>query len=308
VSRSSVAAEPVPAPPTSEHIYRAMLRGRRFDELALALQRQGAIDTYAEAKGQEGAQVGAVLGLESGDMVFPSYRQPSVALERGVSPVELLRQYVGASFCPWDWRRLGYAPYTIPVGSQTAHAVGWAWASRLRGEPHVCLVFFGDGAASQGEVHEAMNYAGVFGVPVVFFLENNGWAISLPAAQQTRAEQLVSRATGYGIAGVRVDGNDVLAVRTVVADARELARSGRGPTLVEAVTYRIGGHTTSDDPRRYRLETEVAEWQERDPLKRFRASLDETAGVTGRLDEIERAVAAEFDHVVDEWMKERGRV
>jgi len=289
-----------------EPMFRALVRGRRFDELALKLQRQGVIDSYGEARGQEAAQIGAVIDLEDDDMVFPSYRQPAVALERGVPTVELLRFYAGGDFCPWDWREHRFAPYCIPVGSQVAHAVGWAWASRLRGESAATVVFFGDGAASQGEVHEAMNYAGVFRAPVVFMLENNGFAISLPTSQQTRAEALYHRAAGYGIAGARVDGNDVLAVREVVRDALVRARAGHGPTLVEAVTYRMGGHTTSDDPRRYRSEADLSEWAERDPVARFRSELERRPDVQERSGEIERDVEAELDRATDEFLEERG--
>jgi pyruvate dehydrogenase E1 component alpha subunit len=287
-------------------MFRALTRGRRFDELALRLQRQGVIDSYGESRGQEAAQIGAVVDLEADDMVFPSYRQPSVALERGVPTVELLRFYAGAGFCPWDWRKHRFAPYCIPVGSQVAHAVGWAWASRLRGESAATVVFFGDGAASQGEVHEAMNYAGVFKAPVVFLLENNGYAISLPTAKQTNAEELYLRAAGYGIAGVRVDGNDVVAVRDVVREALSRARAGNGPTLVEAVTYRMGGHTTSDDPLRYRTKDEVAGWIDRDPVTRFRARLADQPDLEERIGEIEAEVEAELDRATDDFLKERG--
>jgi 2-oxoisovalerate dehydrogenase E1 component alpha subunit len=289
-----------------EHLYRAMRRGRRFDELALALQRQGVIDSYGESRGQEGAQIGAVIDLEPGDMVFPSYRQPSVGLLRGVTMVELLSHYAGLGYCTWNWRRYGFGPYCIPVGSQTAHATGWAWAARLRGEPSATVVFLGEGAASQGEVHEAMNFAGVFGAPVVFVIENNGWAISLPVAQQTRAEGLYLRAAGYGIHGARVDGNDVLAVRAEMRAALARARGGEGPTLLEAVTYRMGGHTTSDDPKRYRTEEELAGWRERDPIARLQQLVGDRPGARERMEEIDREVDAELKGGVDEFLELRG--
>ena len=289
-----------------EPTFRALIRGRRFDELALKLQRQGVLDSYGEARGQEGGQIGAVIDLEPGDMVFPSYRQPAVALQRGVPTVELLRFYAGGDFCPWDWRAHGFAPYCIPVGSQVAHAVGWAWASRLRGETAATVVFFGDGAASQGEVHEAMNYAGVFRAPVLFILENNGFAISLPTARQTNAEELYRRAAGYGIAGVRVDGNDVLAMRAAAREALARARAGDGPTLIESVTYRMGGHTTSDDPKRYRPPGDLERWAERDPVDAFRARLATLDGATERGAEIEREVEAELDRATDAFLHERG--
>jgi 2-oxoisovalerate dehydrogenase E1 component alpha subunit len=287
-----------------ERIYRAMFRGRRFDELALKLQRQGAIDSFGEGRGQEAAQIGAVIDLGPDDMVFPSYRQPSVGLEQGVSPVELLRFYAGVDNCPWDWRKHRFGPYCIPVGSQVAHATGWAWGSRLRGEGAATVVFFGDGAASQGEVHEAMNYGGVFAAPIVYLLENNGWAISMPSGAQSQAGELAARGAAYGMVGVRVDGNDVFAVREVVAAALDRAREGAGPTLVEAVTYRMGGHTTSDDPDRYRPDGALEEWGARDPLDAFRATLD---GVEpSELEQIETAVEAELQASVDDFLRERG--
>ena len=211
-----------------EELTRAILRARRFDDVGMALQRQGNIDTYGQAYGQEVGQIGATFDLEPDDMVFPSYRQPGVGLLRGVSPLELLTYYAGSTFMPWDWRAHGYAAYTIPVGSQTAHAAGWAWGAKLRGDKTVTMVFFGDGAASQGEVHEAMNYAGVFGVPVVFVCENNGWAISMPSARQTAAEGVFKRAEGYGFPGVRVEGSDIWEVREASRHAVARARAGTG--------------------------------------------------------------------------------
>lgn len=284
-----------------------MVRGRRFDELALALQRQGAIDSFGEARGQEGAQIGAVCDLADGDMVFPSYRQPSVAMERGVSPVELLRFYAGVDHCPWDWRATGFAPYCIPVGSQVAHATGWAWASRLKGDGRATVVFYGDGAASQGEVHEALNYAAVFRAPVIFLLENNGWAISLPAARQTLAAGLHLRAQGYGMPGVQIDGNDVLAVRAAVRTALRRARAGEGPTLIEAVTYRMGGHTTSDDPSRYRPDGDLETWARRDPIETLVGHLRQ-AGMEDQdvQEQIRTQVDAELVLAVDAFLDERG--
>jgi pyruvate dehydrogenase E1 component alpha subunit len=291
-----------------EETYRAMVRGRRFDDLALKLQRQGVIDSFGEAKGQEAAQIGAAIDLEAGDMVFPSYRQPSVAFLQGVPIVEMLRFYAGSAedFCPWDWRAHRFAPYAIPVGSQLAHATGWAWGARLRGESTATVVFFGDGAASQGEVHEAMNYAGVFNAPVVFVLENNGWAISLPTSRQTRADGLYKRAAGYGFEGVRVDGNDVLAVRAAMRSALERARGGGGPTLIEAMTYRMGGHTTSDDPKRYRTQESTDEWAQRDPVALFRAAFAGQPQADERAAEIEREVDEELERATDDFLKERG--
>src|SRR4051794_5280356 len=182
-------------------LYRGLYRARQFDQIIVALQRQGAVSGYAQALGQEAAQVGAMSALEPSDMVFPSYRQPAAALYRGVTPREILLYHSRQSSCPWDWRRVRFGPYAIPVGSQLAHATGWALAEQRRGTGAVTLVFFGDGSTSQGEVHEAMNLAGVYQAPVVFLCENNGWAISMPFARQTRSAAIYVRALGYGING-----------------------------------------------------------------------------------------------------------
>jgi 2-oxoisovalerate dehydrogenase E1 component alpha subunit len=288
-------------------IYRAMRLGRRFDEIALKLQRQGVIDSYGESRGQEGGQIGLTIDLLPGDMVFPSYRQPSVALERGVAIVELLRQYSGVTFCPWDWRRTGYFAYTIPVGTQVAHATGWAWGQRRRGTDAIAVVYFGDGAASQGEVHEAMNYAGVFGAPVVFVLENNGWAISMPAGRQSHATELHLRAAGYGYPGARVDGNDVLATRAAAEEAFARARFGEGPSLIELVTYRMGGHTTSDDPTRYRPSADLDEWSGLDPIAKYLAHVRAAVpDATTQTDQIDADVEKQLDAAVDAYLAERG--
>jgi pyruvate dehydrogenase E1 component alpha subunit len=289
-----------------EAMFRSLVRGRRFDELALKLQRQGVLDSYGEARGQEGGQIGAVMDLGPQDMVFPSYRQPAVGLHMGVPTLDVLRFYAGANFCSWDWRKHRFAPYTVPVGSQVAHAAGWAWASRLRGEDAVTVVFLGDGAASQGEVHEAMNYAGVFDAPLVIILENNGFAISLPTARQTRATDLSVRAAGYGFPGVRVDGNDIIAMREVAGEAIAQARAGGGPTLIESLTYRMGGHTTSDDPKRYRAEGDLEAWVDRDPVLRFKRVLAELPDTAPRIAEIEQEIEEQLDRETQEFLEERG--
>lgn len=294
-------------PDDAADLYRAMYRARRFDEVAIALQRQGALGGYGSARGQEAAQIGSVIDLSPSDMVFPSYRQPGVGLLRGATPREVLFFYARQALCPWDWRGLRFGPYTIPVGSQLAHATGWALADRARGSDAVTLVFFGDGSASQGEVHEAMNMAGVTDAPIVFVCENNGWAISLPFAEQTRAPSIAARAQGYGIAGEQVDGNDVLAVREVVRRAVVRARAGLGPTLIEAVTYRVGGHTTADDPSLYRASAEPERWAHLDPIDRFAGAgesagwleVEVTAGIRSEVD-------AEMDEVAAALVQELG--
>jgi pyruvate dehydrogenase E1 component alpha subunit len=293
------------SPADAKGLYRAMYRARRFDDIAVGLQRQGALSGYGQALGQEAAQVGSAAALGDDDMVFPSYRQPGVALMRGVTIRELFLFYSRREYCPWDWRARGFAPYTVPVGSQLAHAVGWAMADQRAGREAVTLVYFGDGASSQGEVHEAMNLAGVRRAPVVFLCENNGWAISTAISQQTAAPALFIRAQGYGMSGFRVDGNDVIAVHDQVAHAVRLARAGFGPSLVEAVTYRMAGHTTSDDPRLYRPDDEVSSWGERDPIERHRRRALAGGGLDANaVAEITATVDEEMDEAVKSWVAE----
>jgi pyruvate dehydrogenase E1 component alpha subunit len=283
-----------------------MYRARRFDEVAVALQRQGGISGYGQSTGQEGVQVGCALAVADSEMVFPSYRQTAVALELGVTLREFFAFYSRLDLCPWDWRKLGFAPYTIPVGSQLSHAVGWAMAEQRRHSGRATFVFFGDGASSQGEVHEAMNLAGVAAAPVVFICENNGYAISTPFAQQTHAPSLASRAQGYGMPGYQVDGNDCLAVLEVVARSAEMVRAGNGPVLVEALTYRIGGHTTSDDPTLYRSTEEVDLWRTRDPIQRFVNLCNAEAVISDEeLSLVRTSINAEIDAAVDAWLQER---
>lgn len=291
----------------ARRLYRALLRARRFDEVSLALQRQGAIDTYGSARGQEAAHIGAAVCLGPDDWLFPSYRQPGAMLDRGVAPRELWSHYGGLKFVGWDWRATRCGPYTVPLGTQLAHATGMAWGAKLQGRPDVVMVFFGDGASSQGEVHEAMNYAGVFKAPVVFVCENNGWAISVPWEKQSAAERIADRAQGYGFPGSVVDGQDAIAVRDVVAEAVDRARDGGGPSLVEALTIRLGGHTTSDDPKIYRPEAELEPWTERDPVQLLQDRvLSEGSLSQGDLDDISKEIDAEFDAAVSGWQKERG--
>jgi 2-oxoisovalerate dehydrogenase E1 component alpha subunit len=289
-----------------QRAYRALYRARAFDRTALALQRQGVIEVFSEARGQEAALIGACVDLVEDDMVFPDPRGAGVAMARGVTIGELFDWFRGQSYCPWDWKKVGYFAHPIPVGVQCSMATGWAWASRLKGNDSVAVVYFGDGAASQGEVHEAMNYAGVFDAPVVFVLLNNGWAISTPSSRQSKAKKLSVRAAGYGFAGETVDGNDFEAVRTAARAAIEKARSGGGPTLIEAVTYRMGGHTTSDDPKLYRAAEEMAEWEERDPLKRQRETLLAAGRPEVEIATIETEVEAEIEASIDAYLELRG--
>lgn len=253
-------------------MYRDMVLARRLDDEATALQRQGELGMWIPSRGQEAAQVGAAHALGPADHIFPAYRQHAMALCRGVDPVELMRMFRGVTHSSWDGERHRFHPYTIVVGAQVLHATGYAMGLALDGVDAAVLACFGDGASSQGDVNEAFVFASAFSAPVVFFCENNQWAISAPVESQTRVA-LHRRAAGFGFPGIRVDGNDVVACREVVGAALDHARAGNGPVFVEAYTYRMGPHTTSDDPSRYRDAAKLAEWEARDPIDRMRVFL-----------------------------------
>ncbi|MFR9723377.1 pyruvate dehydrogenase (acetyl-transferring) E1 component subunit alpha [Streptomyces sp. MS19] len=256
-------------------LYRDMALTRRFDAEATALQRQGELGLWPSLLGQEAAQIGSGRALRPDDYVFPTYREHGVAWCRGVDPTLLLGMFRGVNHGGWDPNSNNFHLYTIVIGSQTLHAAGYAMGVAKDGADAAVLAYFGDGASSQGDVAEAFTFAAVYNAPVVFFCQNNQWAISEPTERQTRVP-LYQRAAGYGFPGVRVDGNDVLAVLAVTRAAAEHARSGQGPMLVEAFTYRMGAHTTSDDPTRYRSDDELAAWEAKDPLLRLRRHLELT--------------------------------
>jgi 2-oxoisovalerate dehydrogenase E1 component alpha subunit len=253
-------------------LYRDLVLVRRIDTEAMALQRQGELGLWASLLGQEAAQVGAGRALTAGDFAFPTYREHGVAYCKGVDPVTLLGLFRGVNQGGWNPNDHGFQLYTIVIGSQTLHATGYAMGLQRDGADGAAMAFFGDGASSQGDVNEAFVWASVFQAPVVFFCQNNQWAISEPLERQSRIP-LYQRARGFGFPGVRVDGNDVLAVLAVARDALERAREGSGPTLIEAFTYRMGPHTTSDDPTRYRLAAELETWKLKDPIERMKAYL-----------------------------------
>ncbi len=254
-------------------LYRFMLLARRFDERLLSLQRQGRIGTFPPVTGQEAAHLGAVAALRPEDWMIPAFRETAAELWRGRSMESVILYNNGFAEgveIPGDRNDF---PIAVPVGSQILHAVGIAWAIQYRGKDDVAMVFFGDGATSQGDFHEGLNFAGVFQLPVVFVCQNNQWAISVPRSRQTRSKTLAQKALAYGIPGIQVDGNDILAVYRAAADAVERARRGKGATLIECVTYRMSVHTTADDPKRYRDDKEVEAWRGRDPLARFQKYL-----------------------------------
>ena len=268
------ALEPKLADTDLRSLYRSMLLARRLDERMVRLQRQGRIGTFAPIKGQEASQMGSTFILRPTDWMVPSFRETASMIWRGW-PIEKLLLFFaghleGGQPAP-DQRDL---PITIPVATQLPHAVGLAYAAQYRGDDAVVMVYFGDGATSEGDFHEALNFAGVWHVPVVFVCQNNQWAISVPLKKQTHSRTIAQKALAYGLPGIQVDGNDVLAVYVAAREAVDRARAGDGPTLIECVTYRLGMHTTADDPTKYRSEAEVAMWEQKDPMTRFRAYLE----------------------------------
>lgn len=254
-------------------LYRFMLLGRRFDERLVSLQRQGRVGTFPPVSGQEAAHLGPVAVLKDSDWMVPAFRETTAELWRGRSLESVILSIAGFSEGAAMGEPGNNLPISIPVGSQMLHAVGLAWAMKYRKTDGVAMTFFGDGATSEGDFHEAMNFAGVYQAPVVFICQNNQWAISVPRRKQTRSETIAQKAVAYGMPGIQADGNDVLAMYVAAGEAVERARSGGGPTLIEAVTYRMSVHTTADDPTRYRTDEEVESWREKDPLKRFQAYL-----------------------------------
>ena len=260
-------------------LYRDLVLVRRIDFEAIALQRQGELGIWASLLGQEAAQVGSGRALEPRDMAFPTYREHGVAWCRGLDPAKLLELYRGVSHGGWDPKAHNFHLYTIVIGSQTLHATGYAMGIQRDGavgeDGEAVIAYFGDGATSQGDVNEAFIFASVTNAPVVFFCQNNQWAISEPLERQSRVP-LYRRAHGFGFPGVQVDGNDVLACLAVTRKAMQAAREGQGPTLIEAYTYRMGAHTTTDDPTRYRLASELEMWKLKDPIERVRAYLVRT--------------------------------
>jgi pyruvate dehydrogenase E1 component alpha subunit len=282
-------------------LYTDLVMVRRIDTEAIALQRQGELGIWASLLGQEAAQVGSGRALGPRDMAFPTYREHGVAWCRGLDPSRLLELFRGVSHGGWDPKTHRFHLYTIVIGAQTLHATGYAMGIQRDGavgeDGEAVIVYFGDGATSQGDVNEAFIWASVFNAPVVFFCQNNQWAISEPLERQSRIP-LYQRASGFGFPGVRVDGNDVFACLAVTRKAMQAAREGQGPMLIEAFTYRMGAHTTTDDPTRYRLASELEAWKLKDPIERVKAYLVRSgaadaeffAGVDAQADELGRRI------------------
>ena len=281
-------------------LHRTMLLGRKFDERLLNLQRHGRIGTFPPIKGQEAAQLGAIAHLRAGDWMVPAFRETAAELWRGRSLESIIiynNGFAEGVNIPEDCNDL---PISVPVGSQIIHAVGLGWAVKYRQKDDVIMTFFGDGATSQGDFHEGLNFAAVFQTPVVFVCQNNHWAISVPLAKQTRSKTLAQKALAYGMPGIQVDGNDILAVFVASQEAVQRARNGDGPTLIECVTYRVMMHTTADDPKRYRTDEEVEKWAKRDPLPRFQKYLMNKGLLSKeKLIEIESEIIDEIQTAVD---------
>ncbi len=255
-------------------LYRKMLIARKFDEKAFSLQRRGEISTYAPHKGQEAAQIGAMFALGEDDWMVPSFRETAAFIARGAPLDQIFLRWMGDANGQKNLSEMNTLPVAIPVGTQNQHLAGIGMAMEKKDDDKAVLGFTGDGSTSQGDFHEALNFSGVYSAHSIFFVQNNQYAISMPRERQTKSETIAQKGLAHGVDGIQVDGNDILAVIKAVEEALEKARNGE-PVLIEAVTYRLEDHTTSDDSTRYRDEEEVEEWKEKDPLKRFREYLKE---------------------------------
>lgn len=282
-------------------LYQKMLFVRLADQRALMLQRQGRMGTYAPVWGQEACQVGSAAVLQKGDWVFPAFRELGAALIMGLPLKAIFLYWMGYEEGSRAPEGINVLPVSIPVGTHPLHAVGVAWAGKLKGDKIVTVAYFGDGATSKGDFHEAMNFAGVFKVPAIFFCQNNQFAISVPRKIQTASQTIAQKAIAYGMDGIQVDGNDLFAVFAATKEAAEKARSGKGPTLIEGVTYRFGPHTTADDPTKYRKDQEIEPWKPLDPMVRLRLYLKEK-GLWN--EEIEQRLNEEAKKEIDQVVKE----
>ncbi len=258
-----------------KEMYRFLILTKTFDDKALKLQRQGRMGTYAPMRGQEACQIGSAFAMQKNDWVFPAFRENGVYMIKGVQPEMLYRYWMGDERGMQIPKGINILPVSITVGAHLPHAVGAAMAFNYLGEKNVSIVYFGDGATSEGDFHTALNFAGVYKAPCVFICQNNQWAISVPVKEQTASQTIAQKAIAYGFPGVQVDGNDVFAVYKATNEAVERARSGLGPTLIECFTYRLADHTTSDDAKRYRNEEELKKWEKKDPITRFEKYLSE---------------------------------
>jgi pyruvate dehydrogenase E1 component alpha subunit len=281
-------------------LYRTMHLARNFDERLISLQRQGRIGTFPPISGQEAAHLGAAAVLRPGDWFVPAFRETAAEIWRGRSLESVILYNNGFNEGVDIPEGSNDLPISIPVGSQILHAVGLGWAARYRQTDNVAMAFFGDGATSEGDFHEGLNFASVFQAPAIFVCQNNHWAISLPRSKQTRSKTLAQKALAYNMPGIQVDGNDILAVYAAAREAVDRARSGGGPTLIECVTYRMAVHTTADDPKRYRTAEEVEQWKKRDPITRFKNYLTDKGVLSeDKIAGLDAEVAEEIQSAID---------
>jgi pyruvate dehydrogenase E1 component alpha subunit len=288
-------------PPISDQetldLYKKMVFIRLADQKALMLQRQGRFGTYAPIHGQEACQVGSVYVLQKRDWVFPAFREIGATIMFGIPLKNYFLYWMGNEMGSRAPEGMNFLPVSIPVGTHPLHAVGAAWAAKIKGEKVITISYFGDGATSKGDFHEAMNFAGVFRTPTIFFCQNNQYAISVPRSLQTASKTIAQKAIAYGFDGIQIDGNDLFAVISVTREAAEKARSGGGPTLIEGVTFRFGPHTTADDPTKYRTEKEIEPWKPLDPLVRLRLYLREKELWS---EEVEKRLTEEAQKEIDQ--------
>lgn len=271
-------ADPAVMPPVDDALikrfFESIVLARTFNQRALSLQREGRIGTYASIWGQEGAEVGSALAFDKDDWIFPSFRESGVLVARGYPMSLLYRYWMGDERGMHAPDGMNIFPMSVPVGTQIPHCTGAAWGMLLKGAKTAAAVYFGDGGSSKGDFHEGLNFAGVFKVPAVFLCQNNQWAISVPRSRQSASATIAQKGYAYGMEGIQVDGNDVIAVYKATRDALDKVRAGGGPTLIELFTYRLDDHTTSDDSSRYRSKEDVERWKEREPLVRLRLFME----------------------------------
>ena len=282
-------------------LYKTMLSSRKFDERCLLLQRIGKIGTYGPTKGQEAASLGPMYAIGNDDWFVPSFRETAAMLWRGWPMSKILLWWGGNEIGASPPEGVNDLPICVPVASQCQYAMGIAWGCKLRQDGAVCVAFVGDGGTSEGDFHEALNFAAVYQAPLVMVVQNNQWAISIPRERQTRSKTIAQKAIAYGMDGFQVDGNDILAMIVATQEAVEKARTGGGPTLIEAQTYRLGMHTTADDPKKYRSEEEVKKWEPRDPLPRFRKYLKSKKLLD---DKVEKVIEEEIDGLLEQAIAE----
>ncbi len=284
-----------------QELYRLMMLARKFDEKAFSLQRRGEISTYAPHKGQEAAQIGAIYPLNDEDWVVPSFRETAAFITRGAPLEKIFRRWMGDANGQKGLAELNTLPVSIPVGTQNLHTAGLGMAMSFKEDNNIVVGFTGDGSTSEGDFHEALNFAGVYDAHSVFFVQNNHYAISMPFEKQTNSDTVAQKALAYGIDGLQVDGNDVLAVIKAMREVMDRARNGE-PTLLEAVTYRLEDHTTSDDSTRYRDKEEIESWNEHDPLSRFKQFLEENGMWSDELADYEKEAEEKIDKAANKAM------